>query len=372
MIALVTLLLSGAIAVSGAVFDDGNGNGVRDAGEPGLPGVVVSDGAAVVATGADGSYALPAVAARHVFVVTPGDRRAAFGWYHAAAARVDFALAPAPVAARWRFAHLSDPHVSGENADRLRRALALAAARGVDCAVVSGDLVRDALRASAAQARAAYALYASVVARAPFPLRPAIGNHDVFGIDRAYSHVSPDDPDYGKALYEREQGPRYSAFDRGGIHFIVLDTIGIDDTRYFGFLDAAQLEWIRGELRHVAPGATVVTVGHIPLSSGALSLGYAAESLARTLANQGPRASYRHLVRNADALAEILRPYRWTLALQGHTHVLERLPAAEGTITRHHTAPSVEERTQFRDPSGLVIYTVDGDTIDDGELVKLD
>ena len=372
MIVLVPLLLAGGLTVSGVVFDDANGDGQREAGEVGLAGVVVSDGTAVAATGADGTYTLEAVTARHVFVVTPGDRRAAAGWFQAAAPRVDFALAPSPVASPWRFAHLSDPHVCTENAGRLRRALSVAGARGIDCAVMSGDLVRDALRAGEAEARAAFALYASVAREAGFPLRPAIGNHDVFGIDRAYSHVPIDHPAYGKVLYEQEQGPRYSAFNRGRIHFIVLDTIGVDDTRYFGLLDDAQLAWIRSELRHVPPGTTVVTVGHIPLRSGALSLSYAAEGLARTLMNAGARASYRHIVRNADALAEILRPYRWTLALQGHTHVLERLPPAGGSLTRYHTAPSVEERTQFQDPSGFLVYTVDGENVDDGELIKLE
>jgi hypothetical protein len=372
VIALVPLLVAGGLAVSGVVFDDANGSGRRDGDERGLGGVVVSDGTTVATTAADGSYTLPAVAARHVFVVTPGDRRAVTGWFQAAGPRVDFALAAAPVGARWLFAHLSDPHVWAENADRLRRALALAGARGVDCALISGDLVRDALRVDQAAARAEFALYASVARTARFPLRPAIGNHDLFGIDRGYSHVAPDHPLYGKALYEQEQGPRYSAFNRGRIHFLVLDTIGVDDTRYFGLLDDAQLEWIRSELRHVPPGTTVVTVGHIPLRSGALSLSYAAEGLARSLMNVGSRTSYRHIVRNADALAEVLRPYRWTLALQGHTHVRERLPAPEGSTTRYHTAPSVDERTQFQDPSGFLVYAADGDVVDDGELIRLD
>src|SRR5262249_133507 len=227
---------------------------------------------------------------RNVFVVTPGDRRAVGGWFHPPSPRVDFALAPAPTGPRFRFAHLADPHLRPAHTERLRRALYLAGARGIDFALVSGALGQDAPSAGLADARAAVALYASVARLVPFLLRPAIGNHDLCDVHR----VSPDDPEDGKALYESEQGPRYSAFDRGRVHFIVLDTIGVEDAHYFGLLDAAQLAWIRAELRHVPPGATVVTVGHIPLRSGALSLGYAAERLARTLMDVGPRASYRH------------------------------------------------------------------------------
>jgi 3',5'-cyclic-AMP phosphodiesterase len=331
----------------------------------------VTDGTTVVVSDRAGAYALPDVEAREVFVVTPGDRRAVGGWHQAAAPRVDFALARDAVGPRWRFAHLSDPHVEPGNAERFRAALARAASARVDLALVSGDLVFDALRADAAAASARFAAYDAAVAASGLPVRSVIGNHDVFGIERTLSHARADDPGYGKALYEEREGPRYSAFDRGRIHFIVLDTIGIDDTRYFGFLDTPQLEWIRRELQHVPAGRTVVTVGHIPLRSGALALTYAAEGLARRLFDEPGRASYRHVVRNADALAAILAPYRWTLALQGHTHLAERLPAAAGTLTRYHTAPAATYRPESGQAPGFFVYEVSGGAVDDGTLVPL-
>jgi hypothetical protein len=334
--------------------------------------VVVTDGTTVTTTNAEGDYALANVSAAHVFVVTPGDRRAVGSWYRATTERVDFPLAAAPLPARWRFAHLSDPHVETSTAARLRMALERAAGRATDLAIVSGDLVFDALRADAATARARYATYDAVAAASPVPVRPVIGNHDVFGVDRRWSHATVGQPGYGKALYEEKEGPRYSAFNRGQIHFIVLDTIGVDDTRYYGVLDAAQLEWIRQELGHLSAGTTVVTVGHIPLRSGALALGYAAEGLARSLLSVAGRASYPHVVRNAEVLVEILRPYRWTLALQGHTHMTEKLPADAGAATRYHTAPAVAGPRPVESPAGFFVYGVDGGEVDDGELVLLD
>ena len=333
--------------------------------------MVVTDGTTVAATDVAGEYALADVTAAHVFVITPGDRHAVGSWYRPAAARVDFPLAAAPLPPRWRFAHLSDPHVEAASATRLRTALERAAGRGADLAIVSGDLVFDALRADGATARARYAAYDAVARSSPVPIRPVIGNHDVFGIDRRWSRAAVGEPGYGKALYEEKEGPRYSAFNRGQIHFIVLDTIGVDDTRYYGVIDAAQLEWIRRELRHVPAGTTVVTVGHIPLRSGALALGYAAEGLARSLLSVKGRASQAHVVRNADALAEILTPYRWTLALQGHTHMTEKLPASGGA-TRYHTAPAVAGPRPVEAPAGFFVYGVEGGEIDDGELVLLD
>jgi hypothetical protein len=358
--------------VSGAVFADANENGRRDAGEPGIAEVAVSDGTTVVATDTAGNYTLPDVQSAYVFVVTPGDRRTVGNWYRTPAPRVDFPLAPAPLPARWRFAHLSDVHVESSRAFRFREALQAAAGRGADFAVVSGDLVFDALRADGATARALYDAYDAVAARSPLPVRPAIGNHDVFGIDRGWSHATVGERGYGKALYEEREGPRYSAFNRGRVHFIVLDTIGLDGTRYYGVLDEAQLEWVRRELRYLPAGTPVVTIGHIPLRSGALALTYAAEGLARSLLNVGGRTSYPHVVRNADALPEILAPYRWTLALQGHTHVAERLAAEPTGRTRYHTAPAVNRPRGAEPAAGFFVYTVDGSEVDDGELVLLD
>ena len=57
---LLALVAAGATSVSGVVYDDTNANGRRDAGEPGLSGVAVSDGAELVAIAADGGYRLTA------------------------------------------------------------------------------------------------------------------------------------------------------------------------------------------------------------------------------------------------------------------------------------------------------------------------
>lgn len=369
---LVLLLLaasSGEPAVTGSVYDDANGNGQRDPGEKGVAGVCVTDGAKVVMSGPDGRYRIEGAAGRYMFIVTPGERRSG-SWYGPRAEVVDFPLAPTPAPAEWRFAHLSDTHLHAGNLDRIRRAFERA--RGVDFALVSGDLVKDALRVGEKAAREAFALYTAEISRAPFPVLSVVGNHDVFGIERQLSLVPTTHPAYGKSMYEETLGPRYYAFNRGRVHFLVLDTIGIDDTWYYGYLDSGQLAWIREEISHVPAGSSVVTVCHIPLRSGALSTEYAEDGPARTLLRVGAETSYRHVVRNARALEEILKPYRWTLALQGHSHMAERLRMWDGGAARYHTAPAVDRQSWAPWPSGIVVYTVRGDVVDDGELSVLD
>jgi len=55
----------------GQVFEDRNGNGVRDNGEPGLPGIKVSNGIDVATSNAQGEYTLDYADGRTVFVIKP-------------------------------------------------------------------------------------------------------------------------------------------------------------------------------------------------------------------------------------------------------------------------------------------------------------
>ena len=65
------------LCAGGTVFEDRNGNGHRDAGEPGVAGVKVSDGVSLVVTAADGRYRLAPVDGRSLFVIKPAGYLAA-------------------------------------------------------------------------------------------------------------------------------------------------------------------------------------------------------------------------------------------------------------------------------------------------------
>ena len=55
----------------GHVFEDTNGNGIREAGEPGLPGVPVSNGCEVTITDDDGAYVAPLAPGQILFITKP-------------------------------------------------------------------------------------------------------------------------------------------------------------------------------------------------------------------------------------------------------------------------------------------------------------
>ncbi|MEE2790229.1 MAG: SdrD B-like domain-containing protein, partial [Acidobacteriota bacterium] len=57
--------------VRGHVFEDTNGNGGRDAGEPGVSGVAVSNGCAVTVTDDGGAYAVAVTPGQILFITKP-------------------------------------------------------------------------------------------------------------------------------------------------------------------------------------------------------------------------------------------------------------------------------------------------------------
>ena len=77
-LALAAVDASGALAqdapgaqVSGIVFEDRDGSGVASAANPGLAGVLVSNGRDVAVTGPDGRYTLPLPEEATIFVIKP-------------------------------------------------------------------------------------------------------------------------------------------------------------------------------------------------------------------------------------------------------------------------------------------------------------
>ena len=178
MFVLAAVVLSAApppAAVTGVVFEDVNGNGRRDPGERGIAGVAVSNQHEVVESGADGAYRFAGPGSGVVFVSVPDDHRAVGTFWKAvpsesSAASLDFALAAAAAPATFTFIHASDPHVSPQSLARLQQVRSIAETRRPDFVLVTGDLVRDALRVGEEEARSYYDLYLDEARRFPMPV----------------------------------------------------------------------------------------------------------------------------------------------------------------------------------------------------------
>jgi Icc protein len=102
-----------------------------------------------------------------------------------------------------------------------------------------------------------------------------------------------------------------------GVHFIVLDSIGItSDRSYEGRVDAVQLDWLKSELAGL-PGATPIIVSiHIPLVTAFSSY------------VPVPAAEPKHhglSVINAYEVIALFEGHNVLGVLQGHTHINERV-----------------------------------------------
>ncbi|MEP6834549.1 MAG: metallophosphoesterase, partial [Gemmatimonas sp.] len=213
--------------VQGSVFVDQNHNGRRDPGERGLANVSVSNQDAVVATDSAGEFRIERGPNDIVFVSTPDNYQTVGRFWRSVTdspPRVDFALTPARAQDVFTFAHASDTHISPASFNRTQRLRTLVDSLQPAFVLIAGDLVKDALRVSEAEATSYYNLFMQELGRFTTPAFTVPGNHENFGIEQNLSHVEASNPLFGRKMYHHYLGPDYYSFTYGGVHFVGLNT----------------------------------------------------------------------------------------------------------------------------------------------------
>lgn len=370
------------ISISGTVFHDANKNGKLDDGETGIRGVVVSDQVIVATSNPEGVFRMDRAGGYGIVFVSVPEGYRAIGpiWRsiteHDDQARVDFPLAKLSPAKEFTFIHASDTHISEKSLPRMRMLRQLVEKHKPAFILVTGDLVRDALRAKEDEASGYYDLYMREIEVFPVPVWSVPGNHEIFGIERHRSLVSPEHPLYGKKMYRHYLGPNYYSFNFGGVHFIGLDTADFDDLWYYGHIDSTQIAWLERDIANVPKDMPVVTFNHIPFYTSEISIwGYDENPPAPTLITVNGKKQFRHVVSNAGDLLALLGNHNYTLALGGHNHVFEQLVfATTGRAPRFHQTAAIVGPTKtggIQMQSGVTIYRVRNGKIDNGEFVPL-
>jgi predicted MPP superfamily phosphohydrolase len=382
---LTALLIAPSICVaqtrdiSGSVFVDSNHNGVFDRGERGVAQVVVSNQDAVVTTDASGSYRLSRGTTGVMFISVPDGYQATRTFWRSVSdttTTLDFSVSPVRQTTTFTFIHASDTHIAQAVLSRTQRFRALADSLNPAFVIITGDLVRDALRVGEPEATGYYELFGREAALFKNPVWTIPGNHENFGIERDKSKVAVAHPLYGRKMYRHYRGPDYYSFNYGGVHFVGLNSVDIDDKWYYGHVDSAQIAWLERDLTMVPPAMPVVTFNHIPFfSSSEILAGYTDEGLAPTLITVNGKTTFRHTVSNAREVLALLRKHRHVLALGGHIHAGEHIEyEADNIRTMFNQAPAiVGPRTsagvQF--PSGFTLYTVRDGVLDGGRFLLL-
>lgn len=270
----------------GIVFEDTNGNGNRDEGEPGLAGIKVSNGEEIVKTDDSGRYEIPVTDDTIIFVIKPRgymtpvneDNLPQFYYIHKPAGSpanfrfagvaptgplpdsVDFALTKRDEPDKFRALFFGDTQprnieeVEYMAHDVIAQVIANEA-HGASFGVTLGDIVFDDLDVMEPHNQA--------IAMIGIPWYNVIGNHDM-NFDAA-------DDQHSDETFERIYGPNYYSFDHGPTHFLVLDDVtwvgasGDQKGRYFGGLGERQMKFIKNDLALIPKDQLVVLMMHIPL-----------------------------------------------------------------------------------------------------------
>lgn len=299
----------------GVVFEDKNKNGKRDEGEPGIPGVMVSNQREVFLTDSEGKYQIPVSNDSIIFVTKPSGYAVPlnklnvpkFYYIHKPLGSpegfrypaveptgdlpesIDFPLTKQTEPDQFKIIALADTQpVDGQELGYVRDDV-VTELIGTDAAftIVLGDLLFDNLLL--------FPGYNQIMALIGKPVYNVIGNHDM-------NFLSEDDENADET-YHRYYGPNYYSWDYGKVHFMTLDNIiwlGRERNRYGDGLGEKQLEWIKNDIARVPGEKLIVLNMHAPM--------------------QYFRGE-RRLMGDCKELFKILKDRKKVLALSGHTHV---------------------------------------------------
>lgn len=174
---------------------------------------------------------------------------------------------------RFRVVHLTDSHLTPtvDCGQRFVDCMAAVATQKPDVIFQGGDLVMDGLDLDKGKVQAEWDFALALLrSHCPFPVEHCIGNHDVWAWARRDRAQLENDPMYGKGWWLRltGYGSTYRSFDRGGWHFIFLDSIGhTPGPGYAAYLDHDQFRWLEVELAKTPADQPVCIVSHIPILS---------------------------------------------------------------------------------------------------------
>jgi hypothetical protein len=255
--------------ITGIVFQDADGNGIKDATEIGVPNVVVSNGLTTTATGATGSYTLPKEGS-FVFVTTPKGFAASGPWYRSVTGS-QFDLGLKPTSERdtdnFTFIHMTDIHLDAANLVSFNKAVEEFKNISPAFVVSTGDLVNtgDTKTISVAQAAEWFGKYNTAISGLSMPVYNALGNHDAANL--ACASAVGAQAGCSKSAYRTSFGPTYYSFDWGQYHCVVLDPNEVKAGIEVFEISASQLGWLQKDLSYRQKDTPLLVFFHEPTTA---------------------------------------------------------------------------------------------------------
>ena len=272
------------LMATGVVFEDLSGTGTRHQSDPGIAGVLVSNGRDVVRTDREGRYRLPvhgdeaiifvikptgysvpidpnAMLPRFYYIHRPGGTPARLGLRERGIDptgelpdSVDFALRKADEPDRFDVILFTDTHADSAAAIDYIRMDVVNGLIGTNAAfgMTLGDLMSDDL--------SLYDRYNRVIGQIGVPWYNIAGNHDL--------NFQASDRKYASETFKRVFGPNYYAFEYGGALFLMLDNVDyLGGGAYRGRFGEQQLAFVSEVLGETPADRLVVATMHVPLRS---------------------------------------------------------------------------------------------------------
>ena len=181
------------------------------------------------------------------------------------------------------------------------------------------------------------------IAKVPFFAVP--GNHD--------TDKKSQSDEGSSETFQNQMAPRYYSFNKGEVHYVVLDDVFYHGSGYIGYLEKDQMDWLKNDLSYIPKGKTVILFTHIPP--------YNTEHT--RLGESKPRVSTALM--NREGLYKLLDGYK-SYIITGHMHEMEFIKDGGAEI---HVCGAVCGAWWTADicgdgtPNGYMVYSVDGDKL---------
>lgn len=332
--------------ITGIVYESRSGSNVRQAGDPAIAGVLVSNGREVARTDATGRYTLPLQGDGIIFVIKPtgfsvpldSNNLPRFSYIHQPGGTppelglrfrgiastgplppsVDFGLTRANESSIYDAIMFTDPQPESQaeldfvRDTAIRRAVGIPAAFGM----TTGDIMFDDL--------SNYGRYNRLIGKIGMPWWHIGGNHDL--------NFEAPDATYSRETFKRVYGAPYYAFYYGTTLFLMLDNVRYLGAataptpgaggRYEGRFGERQLAFVENVLKETPSDRLVVVAMHIPL-----------------VTDIDPNDPAQNTA-DRDALLRLLAG-RPVLSVSGHTHTTEHHYLGAAGDHHHHVMTAV-------------------------------
>lgn len=300
---------SNALEVSGVIYEDINGNQIFDKNDKGISGIGVSNGIDIVLTDKNGAYSIDLKGSDHIFIIKPDN----FDCYLDNNTKipkffytfdvetlkkdsidgVNFPLIKGRRKKEFSAIFLGDIQVRSEQQlsyfthafmpDLIKEK--------ADLFITLGDNVYDNMLL--------YPSLLKIMGNINGRIYYTAGNHDITSL--------ADGPELQYLTYKKYIGPTYFSFNYGNVHFVILESVKWDGYRYFGEFGEKQLSWLKKDLKYVDKDRLVLFIMHIPI------------------VRWDGKNQLKKSVRDTDKFISIIKEYKNSLIIAGHTHTIEKI-----------------------------------------------